>query len=57
MCALFVGKIPPRDRCGVPNAGVPLKRDGKPAATAVQLLIRLMSMTKNQLKIDRNQEE
>ena len=57
MYALFAGKIPPLDRCGVPNVGVPLKRDGEPAATVVRLLTRLMSITKKELKIDRNQEE
>ena len=57
MYALFAGKIPPLDRCGVPNVGVSLKRDGDPAATVVRLLTRLMSITKKELKIDRNQEE
>jgi hypothetical protein len=53
MYALFVAKIPLRDRCGVPNVAVPLKRVGKPAATAARFLIRLISITNKELKIDR----
>ena len=57
MYALFAGKIPPLDRCGVPNVGVSLKRDGDPAATVVRFLLIMISMIKRELKINRNQEE